>query len=88
MLFMQEYAPFPRCAQTSFRIKPILAVHFTYVLLTINRLMREASIRSRKAGEKGISARNIRRVTEVNILVPIFRCPGATGNDTDSRFIE
>lgn len=57
-----------------------------YNLLTyskINRLMREASIRSRKVGEKGISARNIRRVTEVNILVPFYSL-----QDTDSGTIE
>ncbi|EEA23145.1 conserved hypothetical protein [Talaromyces marneffei ATCC 18224] len=41
----------------------------------INRLMREASIRSRKAGEKGISAKNIRRVTEVSATIPVSRLP-------------
>lgn len=67
MLFMQEYATIsPSCA--SIHNAPSLYIQSTNILKTITRLMREASIRSRKAGEKGISARNIRKVTEVNIL--------------------
>ncbi|EED14897.1 conserved hypothetical protein [Talaromyces stipitatus ATCC 10500] len=46
---------------------------FDYILTYPNhRLMREASIRSRKSGEKGISARNIRRVTEVSSYTNSF----------------
>jgi hypothetical protein len=33
-----------------------------------NRLMREASIRSRKAGEKNISPNSVRKVTEVCLV--------------------
>jgi len=37
---------------------------FLDYMLFIQELMREASIRSRRSGERGISAKSIRRVTE------------------------
>ncbi|KAK2769558.1 hypothetical protein FQN53_006012 [Emmonsiellopsis sp. PD_33] len=37
---------------------------FLDYMLFIQELMREASIRSRRSGEKGISARSVRKVTE------------------------
>ncbi|KAJ5928064.1 hypothetical protein N7466_007020 [Penicillium verhagenii] len=43
----------------------ILPVLGKKALTTPRRLMREASIRSRKSGEKNISANSIRKVTEV-----------------------
>ncbi|KAF5017066.1 hypothetical protein F66182_11061 [Fusarium sp. NRRL 66182] len=58
---------------------------FLDYMLFMQELMREASIRSRRAGEKGISARNIRRVTEVNILT-LFCVVDLT--NADSRTIE
>lgn len=39
--------------------------------LTHCRLMREATIRSRKSGEKDFSANTVRKVTEVRCLSPI-----------------
>ena len=33
--------------------------------LTIGSLMKEASMNARKAGERGISAKNVKKVTEV-----------------------
>jgi hypothetical protein len=36
-------------------------------LIGSGSLMREASIHAKQAGEKGISARNIRKVTEVRL---------------------
>ncbi|KAL1985529.1 hypothetical protein VTN96DRAFT_7749 [Rasamsonia emersonii] len=40
---------------------------FLDYMLFMQELMREASIRSRKSGEKGISARSIRKVTETTL---------------------
>ncbi|CAG8316767.1 unnamed protein product [Penicillium nalgiovense] len=37
----------------------------------VHRLMREATIRSRKSGEKDVSANTVRKVTEVRCLSPI-----------------
>jgi hypothetical protein len=63
MLFMQEYDP---------------SLYKLVVVWTddcvCDRLMREASIRARKAGEKGISARSVRRVTEVRSSIHCFAC--------------
>lgn len=39
-------------------------------ILLVNRLMRESSIRSRKAGEKQMSANSVRKVTEVKCHFP------------------
>ncbi|KAJ5794408.1 hypothetical protein N7457_001007 [Penicillium paradoxum] len=39
--------------------------------VSISELMREASIRSRKSGEKNISANTVRKVTEVRYFVLI-----------------
>lgn len=33
--------------------------------LTIGSLMKEASMNARKAGERGVSAKNVKKVTEV-----------------------
>ncbi|KAL1967280.1 hypothetical protein VTN77DRAFT_3326 [Rasamsonia byssochlamydoides] len=40
---------------------------FLDYMLFMQELMREASIRSRKTGEKSISARSIRKVTEATL---------------------
>ncbi|QKX64307.1 uncharacterized protein TRUGW13939_11481 [Talaromyces rugulosus] len=40
---------------------------FLDYMLFMQELMREASIRSRKSGEKNVSARSIRKVTETTL---------------------
>ncbi|GAD94498.1 transcriptional regulator family: Histone-like TF [Paecilomyces variotii] len=40
---------------------------FLDYMLFMQELMREASIRSRRAGEKGISAKSVRKVTEMTL---------------------
>ncbi|KAJ6136533.1 hypothetical protein N7512_001693 [Penicillium capsulatum] len=53
------------------------------------RLMREASIRSRKSGEKNISANSIRKVTEVrvNLVWLAVLLPKETPSDTDCALV-
>ncbi|OQE87909.1 hypothetical protein PENNAL_c0018G08215 [Penicillium nalgiovense] len=44
---------------------------FLDYILFVQELMREATIRSRKSGEKDVSANTVRKVTEVRCLSPI-----------------
>jgi hypothetical protein len=63
MLFLQEYA---LCvAALQFPFQPSQPAWDTLEANTVCRLMREASIKSRKSGEKNISANTVRKVTEV-----------------------
>lgn len=72
MLFMQEYdsvpsfASFTAPAAVSRRDGPV-ALRGEQVTDRPLRLMREASIRSRKSGENNISANSVRKVTEVRM---------------------
>ncbi|CAL5872319.1 uncharacterized protein PFLUO_LOCUS6580 [Penicillium psychrofluorescens] len=60
---------------------------FLDYMLFMQELMREASIRSRKSGEKNISANSVRKVTEVRIVLAIDSSHEDTGL-TGGRFIQ
>ncbi|KAJ5171755.1 hypothetical protein N7492_004348 [Penicillium capsulatum] len=96
MLFMQEYdltpppptqVSFP-CAPSQFLGCPS-ARNCERVANRPSRLMREASIRSRKSGEKNISANSIRKVTEVrvNLVWLAVLLPKETPSDTDCALV-
>lgn len=43
------------------------------ITTTTTRLLREASIRSRRSGDKGISAKSLRQVMEVSRIHPLSK---------------
>ncbi|KAJ5216807.1 hypothetical protein N7468_009815 [Penicillium chermesinum] len=70
--FIAILADIPRLHAVYARNLEVWTIH----VLILRRLMREASIRSRKSGEKNISANSVRKVTEVR-LVQVLLCDTA-----------